>query len=235
MIAGEGGSKVGRIYLPSSFTGGPRNMAMKYQDAMAVVNRRGKPSFFVTQTCNPKNLLPHQTASDRPDLVDRVFHEKLAITLRKIKDGSLFGKMVTLLHVIEFQKRGLPHAHIALRVAGGGPMHPDDIDQFVRATIPDEHEAGGRLRRLVIEHMIHGPCGQGYPSYPCTDNEKRECTKGYPKAFLTKPTLMKGDMSTTKDQKDRQHEQVTESTRLTIEMLSLTALLYFCCSSVTVT
>ncbi len=188
-IAGEGGGKAGKIYLPNSHTGSPRNMAVKYQDAMAVVNRKGKPSFFVTITTNPKwkeiqeNLLSGQTASDRPDLCDRVFHEKLAIAKRMVKDGSLFGKMITLTDVIEFQKRGLPHAHLALRVAGGGPIDPKDIDRFVRATIPDENEAGGRLRKLVLEHMIHGPCGEGYPRYPCTDNEKKECTKGYPKNF----------------------------------------------------
>ncbi len=129
-IAGEGGSKAGKIYLPSSYTGGPRYMALQYQNAMATVNRRGKPSFFVTITTNPKwkeiqeNLLPHQTASDRPDLCDRVYHEKLAIAKRMIKDGSLFGSMVSLMDVIEFQKRGLPHAHLALRVAGADQWNP---------------------------------------------------------------------------------------------------------------
>ncbi len=62
-------------------------------------------------------------------------------------------------------------------------MEPHEIDKFVRATIPDHDEAGGRLYKLVIEHMVHGPCGQGYPTYPCTDNEERECSKGYPKPF----------------------------------------------------
>ncbi len=191
-IAGEGGVKVGRIYLPSSFTGSPRNLQLKYQDAMAVVARRGKPSFFVTSTCNPgwkeikENLLPHQSASDRPDLCDRVFHEKLAIALKMIKDGTLFGKMITLSHVIEFQKRGLPHAHIALRVVGGGPVRPEDIDRVIRATIPDENEADGRLRRLVLEHMVHGPCGNENPNSRCMQEDKdgkKKCSKDYPKPF----------------------------------------------------
>ncbi len=191
-IAGEGGTKVGRVYLPSTFTGGPRNMQLKYQDAMASVARRGKPSLFITVTCNPgwdeikRNLLPHQSASDRPDLCDRVFHEKLNIVLKKIKDGSLFGKMVTLSHVIEFQKRGLPHAHIALRIAGGGPSQPEDIDKLIRATIPGETEANGRLRRLVLEHMVHGPCGNENPNSPCMQpdkDDKKRCSKDYPKPF----------------------------------------------------
>ena len=191
-IAGEGGRKVGKVYLPSSFTGGPRYMQVQYQNAMANVTRRGKPSLFTTVTCNPRwkeitdNLLPGQSASDRPDLCDRVFHEKLSVVLQKIKDGSLFGKMVSLMHVIEFQKRGLPHAHIALRIAGGGPTQPDEIDRIIRATIPDENEAGGRLRKLVLQHMVHGPCGTENPKSPCMQedsNGKKKCTKEYPKAF----------------------------------------------------
>ncbi len=192
-IAGEGGVKAGRVYLPSSFTGGPRNMQIKYQNAMSIVARKGKPSFFVTITTNPKwkeitdNLLPHQTASDRPDLCDRVFHIKLEMARKLINSGQLFGPRVSVMHVIEFQKRGLPHAHIALRVAGGGPVHADEIDSFVRATLPDEKEADGRLLQLVLDHMIHGPCGVVNPGSPCNEiDEKRKipkCTKDYPKPF----------------------------------------------------
>jgi hypothetical protein len=37
-----------RIILPSSFTGGPRYMMELYQDAMAMVRKFGKPSYFLT-------------------------------------------------------------------------------------------------------------------------------------------------------------------------------------------
>ncbi|CAK9291251.1 unnamed protein product [Gordionus sp. m RMFG-2023] len=62
-----------RIILPSSFTGGPRHMHQLYQDAMAIVRCFGKPSLFITFTCNPKwieimlELFTHQTPNDRPD------------------------------------------------------------------------------------------------------------------------------------------------------------------------
>ncbi len=192
-IAGEGGLKAGRTYLPSSHTGGPRNMQIKFQNAMAIVARKGKPSFFITITTNPKwkeitdNLLPHQSASDRPDLIDRVFHCKLSMATNMINSGELFGPRVSTMEVIEFQKRGLPHAHIALRVAGGGPLHADEIDAFVRANIPGELEAGGRLRQLVLDHMVHGPCGGINPGSPCNEFDEKtktpKCTKDYPKHF----------------------------------------------------
>lgn len=55
-----------RIILPSSYTGGPRYMFEKQQDAMCYVRQYGRPDLFVTITTNPKwpeitdNLLEHQ-------------------------------------------------------------------------------------------------------------------------------------------------------------------------------
>ena len=73
---------------------------------------------FVTFTCNPKwkeikdNLYPGQIASDRPDLIARVFHLKLASLIDEITKKSIFGTVEAFAYTIEFQKRGLPHAHI---------------------------------------------------------------------------------------------------------------------------
>jgi len=71
-----------RIELPSSFLGGDRFMQQLFQDSMAIVRHFGRPTLFITFTTNPKwkeiqdELLPHQSAMDRPDLVARVFHLK---------------------------------------------------------------------------------------------------------------------------------------------------------------
>jgi hypothetical protein len=42
------------VILPSSFIGSPRAMKQGYQDAMAICSRFGKPTYFLTFTCNPK-------------------------------------------------------------------------------------------------------------------------------------------------------------------------------------
>lgn len=42
------------VILPSSFKGGERDMTQKYQDAMSIVRKKGKPDLFITFTCNPK-------------------------------------------------------------------------------------------------------------------------------------------------------------------------------------
>ena len=44
-----------RIILPATFTGSPRYMRKLYHDAMAVVGRYGKPTFFLTVVSHSPN------------------------------------------------------------------------------------------------------------------------------------------------------------------------------------
>ena len=93
----------------------------------------------------------------------------------------LFGKVVARVHVIEFQKRGLPHAHILLILDGPDkPRTPEHYDQYVCAELPDEKEQP-ELFKAVVGNMLHGPCGEDYPNAPCMVN--RKCSKGFPKPF----------------------------------------------------
>jgi hypothetical protein len=63
-------------------------------------------------TTNPKwreieeNLFPGQQASDRPDLVSRVFELKKKAMLDDVLNKQVFGLAVAYVWVIEFQKRG---------------------------------------------------------------------------------------------------------------------------------
>ena len=114
MYSGDSTTNVGqRIILPSSFTGGPRQMHKLYQDGMAIVRVFGKPDLFITVTCNPnwpeikETLLPGQTAQDRPELISRVFNMKLKAIFNDFLKENIFGKVLAYLYTIEFQKRGL--------------------------------------------------------------------------------------------------------------------------------
>ena len=84
----------------------------RYQDAMAIVRVFGRPTYFVTFTCNTNwpeiqaALLPGQDAQSRPDLVARVFHQKLKAMLHELTFHGIFGHCVSMLMVVEFQKRG---------------------------------------------------------------------------------------------------------------------------------
>ena len=87
----------------------------------------------------------------------------------------------SVVYTVEFQKRGLPHAHICLF------LHKDDkipnvehIDKFISAEIPDPNEDPD-LQKLVSDFMMHGPCGTDDPNQVCTTDGK--CTKHFPKKF----------------------------------------------------
>lgn len=175
-----------RVILPSTYCGGPRYMFEKQQDAMSYVRKFGRPDLFITVTTNPSweeitsNLHDGQRPHDRPDLVVRVFRLKLKKMLKLIKDGC-FGNLHAWLYNIEFQKRGLPHAHLLLWLSLDSKIHPDMIDDIVSAEIPDK-ETDPILTDLVVNNMIHGPCGTINPSAPCMKDGK--CTKNFPKNFL---------------------------------------------------
>ena len=154
-----------RRILPSSFKKSPRMMRQLYYDALAIVSEKGPPGWFLTKTIDPmssdikQHLLPGQTAADRPDVVTRVFRLELDHMMKFIVQKKLLGHIVAFFYVIEWQKRGLPHAHIVLIPA---PEHrcstAADIDKYVSAEIPSA-TASPRLFELVTKSMIHGPCG----------------------------------------------------------------------------
>lgn len=180
-----------RIVLPSSFSGGPRAMQQGYQDAIALVRKFGKPDLFITMTCNPNwpeikaALMEGQTVADRPDLAVRVFQMKLEKLLEDLKGSGkrdgLFGKCVAQVHVVEFQKRGLPHAHILLILAPEDkPLLAEQIDEIVSAELPDER-THPVLHAIVTRCMLHGPCGTVKPTSPCMKDGS--CSKRFPKAY----------------------------------------------------
>jgi len=67
---------------------------------MAIVRYFGKSTLFITFTANPNwkeiqdELLPHQSATDRPDLVVRVFHLKQQDLLAEIHSEGIFGRFL---------------------------------------------------------------------------------------------------------------------------------------------
>ncbi|CAL5426579.1 unnamed protein product [Camellia sinensis] len=166
-----------RTILPSSFVGSPRDMYQRYQDAMALVQKYGKPDLFLTMTCNPNwpeikaELLPGQSPHDRPDLLTRIFHSKFDEMKTDILTKHVLGKVLAYAYVIEYQKRGLPHAHMVIILDENDKLRtPDDYDNIVRAEIPDKR-LEPRLYSAVLKHMIHGPCGMYNERSPCMTNE----------------------------------------------------------------
>ncbi|POW04311.1 hypothetical protein PSTT_10476 [Puccinia striiformis] len=177
-LLGEGSSSP----LPSQ---DPRNMKQLYQDAMALVRVFGRPSLFITMTANSywpevvAALKEHQIPSDRPDLVTRLFRLKLENMVEDVIKRDRLGEVAAWVYTIEFQKRGLPHAHFVVFLKPGSvPRTPEAIDCLVTAEIPDP-EREPRLHKIVKRCMLHGPCN---PNSMCWKNGS--CGKNFPKEFL---------------------------------------------------
>ncbi|XP_028125521.1 uncharacterized protein LOC114322422 [Camellia sinensis] len=189
--AGEnyGGNVGHRTIFPSSFVGSPRDMYQRYQDAMALVQKYGKPDL----TCNPNwpeikaELLPGQSPHDRPDLLTRIFNSKFDEMKTDILTKHVLGKVLAYAYVIEYQKRGLPHAHMVIILDENDKLRtPNDYDNIVRAEIPDKR-LEPRLYSAVLKHMIHGPCGMYNERSPCMTNGR--CKRRFPKPFSSITTL----------------------------------------------
>lgn len=78
---------------------------------------------------------------------------------------------------VEWQKRGLPHAHILLWLQDG--IRPDQIDSVISAELPDPNQSP-RIFEILSKHMIHC-CGASNPAAICMKDNK--CTKKFPRKF----------------------------------------------------
>ena len=171
-------------------------MRIKMHDIIAISNTIGHTDVFLTMTCNPAcpeithALFTGRKANDRPYLCNGVLKLKQGITLQYLKAEEPFGRMRENISVIEFQKSGLPHAHIILFLdeqAKNNFQNPAHVDNFVSDEIPplsDPH-----LRAVVLKHMVHKPCNR-LASAPCIRDGS--CSRGFPKKFCTETGILEG-------------------------------------------
>ena len=187
-IAGDGHVQdMGQlVILPSSFTGDPRFMHEQIQDAMTFVRHFGRPDLFIAFTCNSQwkeivaALLFGQTAQERYDMVSRIFHLKVKKLIKLLRKQKIFGAVKCFCYSIEWQKRGLLHAHILVWLEERSTAI--QVDKFISAEIPDMSE-DPKLHAIVKKHMIHGPCGLLNPHCVCMKDGS--CTKKFPKQFVS--------------------------------------------------
>ena len=188
-IANDGAAAAANIgqmvILPASYTGSPRYMHEYAQDAMTYVRKYGRPDLFLTFTCNPawqeiKNLLlPGQQSSHRHDLTARVFKQFLKCFMCLIVKNHIYGPTRCWMYSVEWQKRGLPHAHILIWLEE--KIRPTQIDNIISAELPDPQE-DPELYQIIKKNMIHGPCGAQNSHAPCMKDGK--CTKKYPRDLV---------------------------------------------------
>ncbi|XP_074363229.1 uncharacterized protein LOC141703685 [Apium graveolens] len=177
------------IILPATFTGSRRYMSWYFKDSLAICYSIGHPSFFLTMTYNTKwpeiqSMLQHMSGvnvADALDLVARVFKMKLDQLVDLIKNQNYFGRCTGLMYVIEFQKRGLPQAHMLIWIhLVDRPNTIEQIDDLVCAEIPHKETDPTRYN-AVKNYMIHWPFGQDFSYSPCMSDGK--CGPYFPKRY----------------------------------------------------
>ena len=124
-------------------------------------------------------LILNQKAINRPDLIARVFRMKLRELLTDICKNHVLGRHLAHVYTIEFQKRGLLHAHILVRLAEQyKSREPTDYEKIVCALIHDP-DLNPKLYSIVKRCLMRSPSGARKQA-PCM---RGKCTKKFSKTF----------------------------------------------------
>ncbi|XP_073505192.1 uncharacterized protein [Phyllobates terribilis] len=173
------------VILPSTVTGSPQHMHEYTQDAMTYVRKYGRPDLFITFTCNPAweeiggHLLPGQKTVNRHDLIAWVFKQKLSKMTNLITKSHIYGETQCWMYSVEWQKRGLPHAHILIWLKQ--KIQLIEIDNIISAELPGPY-INPLLFDTITKNMIHGPCGSLNKNSPCMIDGR--CSKHYPRSLV---------------------------------------------------
>ena len=127
---------------------------------------------------------------DRADVVVRVFYSKLKEFIHLLTVRHILGKVKAYLWTVEFQKRGIPHAHILLTFESCDKIrNVKQLDSIISAEIPDKKK-NPRLHDIVTKFMIHGNCLNNKKA-KCHVNKK--CRFNFPKDYCNKTSFVDGE------------------------------------------
>ncbi|CAN1135099.1 ATP-dependent DNA helicase pif1 [Linum perenne] len=182
---GESDSRnLGRIILPSTFTGSVRYMKQLFLDGMAICHYFGNPDLFITFTSNAQ--WPEITNAFIQD-VGPCGEDKPSVVVRVFRISYSHWTLWIGMHTVEFQKRGLPHVHILVWLAKEAAIDTTtQIDTFISAELPDPMiDPIGYA--AATKFMLHGPCGVDFPKSPCMIDDR--CKKFFPKPYTSETTI----------------------------------------------
>ena len=180
-------------------------LALAYRTLQTMRRRRRAPA---ARPQVGSAAAPSSRARAPAHVVNRVFKLKLNDMIRQLRNGTIFSKpdgspwkSRYIMWVVEFQKRGLPHAHIAVRLEGeddAQPREAAEIDRHIYAKIPAVTCARGddcacdqhRVNKIVRTQLLHG-CRRGV-CIPTEPNKPQVCGKRFPKPLCAETTLDSG-------------------------------------------
>jgi hypothetical protein len=89
---------------------------------------------------------------------------KLKELINDIHNNHILGRTIVGIYVVEFQKRGLSHAHILIFFTEDCKPHTvEDVDHMISAELPNS-ETNKLAHETVARCMMHGPCGIVFPN-----------------------------------------------------------------------
>uniref|UniRef100_A0A183BR78 Helitron_like_N domain-containing protein n=1 Tax=Globodera pallida TaxID=36090 RepID=A0A183BR78_GLOPA len=163
---------LGRVYMTDEhFRGSRQYYQREYANCMTICREFGPPDLLVTFTMSPDcpELLTmlgsdpsgkQQQWFDRPDLVCRLFVDKLQELYKDLTERGVLGPVRAWFGALEHQFRGLPHVHTAIildweRMRNMGKIQTpaDYIDEYISAEIPPNPT--GRTKEAAKQRALH--------------------------------------------------------------------------------
>jgi hypothetical protein len=100
---------------------------------------------------------------------------KLKELINDIHKNHILGRTIAGIYIVEFQKRGLPHAHILIFLTEDCKPHTvKDVNHMISAELPNS-ETNKLTHKTVAICMMHGPCGAVFPN--ASRMEEGKCKK----------------------------------------------------------
>lgn len=105
---------------------------------------------------------------DRPDIIARVFNMKFRSFCEDVFKTGILGRCIAHVHCIEFQKRGLPHAHVLINfqqvmciyMYNSFSMHAHTV-----CTNPHAHDLIN-FQQVMCKYIIVSQCTHAYMYAP---------------------------------------------------------------------
>jgi hypothetical protein len=101
-----------------------------------------------------------------------VFKIKLKELINDIHKNHILGRTIAGIYVVEFQKRGLPQAHIFIFFTEDCKSHTvEDVDHMISVELPNS-EINKLAHKTVAICMMPRPCGAAFPNASCMEQGK---------------------------------------------------------------
>ncbi len=110
-----------------------------------------------------------------------MFKINLKELINDIHKNHILGHTIAGIYVVEFQKCGLPHAHILIFFTEDCKPHMvEDVDRMISVELLNS-KTNKLAHETIARCTMHGPCGAVFLNAQCMEEGK--CKKQYPRKF----------------------------------------------------